>query len=396
VKRKFESIKVGDKAQITHIITQFDVDQFVELTGDDNKLHTDKEFAGKTTFKKPVVHGMLGASFVSALIGTKLPGDGALWFAQNLEFLLPVRVGDTITVKAEVLKKIERMQVIEMMTDIYNQNNQTVTKGTAKIKIIEEEPSGIESETERIRKRVALVIGGTGGIGRSTCLQLAQDGFDVAIHYNQNKELAGKIKDQIMAIGKRAIYVNADIRDFNQVQEMISTTVRKLDTITVLANCATAPIPNLKFLNLEWRIIQEHFDINVKGAFNIFKCVIPIMEQANYGKMINITTQAIEKPNSEWLHYITAKSALHGFTKALAVELAPKGIRVNVVSPGMTDTELLVNIPEKVRLLTAAQTPLRSIAKPEDVAGAISYLASEKSDYVTGETIRVNGGQIMI
>lgn len=396
MKKKFESIKVGDKAEITHVIMQRDVDSFVDLTGDDNKLHVDKEFASKTAFKKPVVHGMLSAAFISTLIGTKLPGDGALWFAQNLEFLLPVRIGDTITVMAEVTKKVERIQAIEMRTEIFNQNKQMVTKGTAKVKIIEEEQSGIEVETERIRKRVALVIGGTGGIGRSACLQLAQDGFDVAIHYYQNKELAGKIKDQIIALGKKAICVNADIRDYKQVQDMVSTIVRKFEIITVLANCATVPIANINFVNLEWQSIQEQFEINVKGAFNIFKCLIPLMEKAKYGKIINTITQLVENPKPEWTHYITAKSALHGFTKALAAELAPKGIRVNSISPGMTDTELLANFPEKVKLLTAAQTPLRYIARPEDVAGAISYLASEKSDYLTGETIRVNGGQIMI
>ncbi|GAF68105.1 unnamed protein product, partial [marine sediment metagenome] len=114
---KFKSIKVGDKAKLKHIITQTDIDQFVELTGDNNKLHVDKEYASKTLFKKPVVHGMLSASFISTIIGTKLPGDGALWYAQNIEFLLPVRVGDEITVKAEVVKKIERTRTIGLSTD---------------------------------------------------------------------------------------------------------------------------------------------------------------------------------------------------------------------------------------------------------------------------------------
>jgi len=120
------------------------------------------------------------------------------------------------------------------------------------------------------------------------------------------------------------------------------------------------------------------------------------MVEKNYGKIINMTTMAIERPSTSWLHYITAKSALHGFSKALAVELAPKGIMVNLISPGMTDTELVGNLPEKVKLLTAAQTPLRRIATPADIAGVISFLASEKSDYLSGETIRVNGGQVMI
>jgi 3-oxoacyl-[acyl-carrier protein] reductase len=91
---KFEQIQIGDKAEINHKVVQDDIDKFVELTGDDNRLHTDKEYAAKTTFKQPVVHGMLGASFISTIIGTRLPGDGALWFSQSLEFLLPVRVGD--------------------------------------------------------------------------------------------------------------------------------------------------------------------------------------------------------------------------------------------------------------------------------------------------------------
>jgi 3-oxoacyl-[acyl-carrier protein] reductase len=396
MKRKFESIKIGDKAEITHVITQRDVDKFVDLTGDDNKLHVDKEYASKTTFKKPLVHGMLGAAFISTLIGTKLPGDGALWFSQNLEFLLPARVGDTITVKAEVVKKIERMQTIELSTEIYNQHKQKVTTGTAKVKLIEQEKLADESKKEKFTKKVALVIGGTGGIGRSACLQLAQDGFDVAIHYQKNRELAEKVRDQIIALGKKAIIVNADIIDFVLVKEMIEKTIRKLNIITVVVNCATLNVPNIKFKELEWESIQNHFDINIKGSFNILKCVVPVMEKNKYGKIINLSTLAVEKLNSEWLHYITAKSALNGFTKAVAFELAPKGIRINLVSPGMTDTELLANIPEKFKLLTAAQTPLRSIAKPEDVAGAISYLASERSDYLTGETIRVNGGQIMI
>jgi len=96
--KKFNQISVGDNAQLVHKITLNDVEKFINLTGDDNKLHFDNDFARKTEFKKPVVHGMLGASFISTLIGTKLPGDGALWYSQTLEFLRPVRINDTVTV----------------------------------------------------------------------------------------------------------------------------------------------------------------------------------------------------------------------------------------------------------------------------------------------------------
>ena len=108
--------RVGDTAEIKHSVTEEDVGQFVRLTGDDNKLHVDKAYAARTAMKQPVVHGMLGASFISTVIGTKLPGDGALWFAQSLEFLLPVRVGDEITVRAEVIAVQERQQILELRT----------------------------------------------------------------------------------------------------------------------------------------------------------------------------------------------------------------------------------------------------------------------------------------
>ena len=111
---KYEEIQVGTTQQLTHTITQADIEKFVDLSGDDNKLHVDKAFAARTSFKKPVVHGMIGASFISTVIGTKLPGDGALWYSQTLDFLLPVRIGDMITVVAEVIKKNDRERSIEL------------------------------------------------------------------------------------------------------------------------------------------------------------------------------------------------------------------------------------------------------------------------------------------
>jgi 3-oxoacyl-[acyl-carrier protein] reductase len=393
---KFDSIKIGEKAEVTHKVAQSDVDNFIKLTGDDNKLHVDKVFASKTAFKKPVAHGMIGASFISTVIGTKIPGDGALWLSQSLEFLLPVRVGDTLTVKAEVTNKNNRTHTIELNTDIFNQNGQKVTAGKAQVKIIELDQQTVKTELIDKNNRVALVIGGTGGIGRATCIQLAKDGFHVAVHYNSNKSLAEEIRSEIISLKRKSIIVKADITDIKQTKDMMAEIVRKFDFVTAIANCATTNIPTIKFKELDWATVQGHFDINVKGAFNILKSAVPIMDERKYGKIINITSCAVEKPSSEWLHYITAKSALQGFTKALAFELAPKGIRLNLVSPSMTNTDLIAGLPERVKLLTEAQTPLRRIAQPVDIADAISFLASEKSDFITGETIRVNGGQMML
>lgn len=392
---KYNSIMVGEKASLTHNITQQDIEHFVELTGDDNKLHIDAGYAESTVFKKPVAHGMLGASFISTVIGTKLPGDGALWFAQNLEFLLPVRVGDTITVAAEVMKKHDRDKIIELKTDIVNQHKQVVTTGMAKVKIIEPEQSHVQEQL-RSNVKAALVVGATGGIGRAVCRQLAKDGFDVAIHYHTNKKSAHSLRESLGEHDVNCMICQADIVDAVQANDMIEAVRRKFGTITVLVNCATVKIPSIPLAALAWEDMQLHMDTNIRGMFNLVKSVVPVFEGQKHGKIITFTTQAIETPSTGWLHYITAKSALHGFSKALAFELASKGITVNMVSPGMTDTELIADIPEKSRLIVAAKTPLRRLAKPDDIAGVVGFLASSQADYLTGETIRVNGGQVML
>lgn len=394
---KYSEISIGDKETLSHKITQEDLEKFVELTGDDNKLHVDEKFAGTTQFKKPVVHGMLGASFISTIIGTKLPGDGALWFSQSLEFLLPVRVGDCLTVNSEVVKKNDKENIIELKTDIYNQNRQLVTRGYAKVKVIEQEIQIDQfSEEGNSSPKVALIIGGTGGIGRAACIQLAKDGFDIIIHYNQNKALAEALKLEVSKLNKKAIIQQADILDEIEIKSLINNSIRKFNKIDVLVNCAATVIPDIKLQDLLWSDFQKQLELNIKSTFTIIKEVLPIMIEKGYGKIINIGSSVVDKPNSNWAPYITAKSALVGLTKSFAFELAPKGVRVNLITPSLINTELTANIPEKIKLLTAAQTPLRRLANTTDVAGVISFLASEKSDFITGENIRLNGGQIMI
>jgi len=394
---KYSEINIGDKETLSHKITKEDLEKFVELTGDDNKLHVDEKFASTTQFKKPVVHGMLGASFISTIIGTKLPGDGALWFSQSLEFLLPVRVGDILTVNSEVVKKIDKENIIELKTDIYNQNRQLVTRGYAKVKVIEQElqVSKIIKE-EDVSSKVALIIGATGGIGKAACIQLAKDGFDIIIHYNQNKPLAEELKLEVNQLNQRAIILQADILNDVDIKNLISNGLRKFNNIDVLVNCAATVIPDIKLQDLLWSDFQKQLELNIKSTFTIIKEVLPIMVKNGYGKIINIGSSVVDKPNNNWAPYITAKSALAGLTKSFAFELAPKGIRVNLITPSLVNTELTANIPEKIKLLTAAQTPLRRLANTIDVAGVISFLASDKSDFITGENIRLNGGQIMI
>ncbi|NUN81334.1 SDR family oxidoreductase [Odoribacter splanchnicus] len=393
---KYEEIQVGTTQQLTHTITQADIEKFVDLSGDDNKLHVDKAFAARTSFKKPVVHGMIGASFISTVIGTKLPGDGALWYSQTLDFLLPVRIGDMITVVAEVIKKNDRERSIELDVRIFNQNRQIVTRGISKVKVIDEDIPVNENLENEENPRVALVIGATGGIGNATCLQLAKDGFNLILHYNKNKDKARKLQEEIKALGREVYICQGDVNQLADIDALIDFSIRKFSGIDVLVNCAAFPIPTIKATDLLWTDFLTQLEINIKVNLLLIQKVLPVMVGNGYGKIITLSSEATDKPNANWAHYITAKSALEGLTKSLAYELAPKGIRINMVSPSMVSTELTADIPEKMKLMTAAQTPLRRLARPEDVAGVISFLASSKSDFLVGENIRLNGGQVML
>ena len=393
---KYEEIFIGQKETLSHKVTQSDIEKFVDLSGDDNKLHVNKEFAAKTSFKKPVVHGMIGASFISTIIGTRIPGDGALWFSQTLEFLLPVRVGDVITVIAEVTKKIDRDRTIELNVEIQNQNRQVVTRGVSKVKVLEELEKAVEEIKEETTNKVALVVGATGGIGSAVALQLAKDGYDVVLHYHSNKEKANALKKQIEEVTEYKAYpIQANINEEKDIENLISQTMREAYRIDCFVNCASTPIPPINVTDLTWEDFQSQMNLNIKINLSFIKKLLPQMLERKYGKLIMVGSLFSDKPNPNLVHYATAKAALEGFTKAMAFELAPKGIRVNMVSPSMIATDLTADIPEKMKLLSAMNTPLRRLALPEDVAGAVSFLASNKSDYLSGEVIHINGGQYM-
>jgi 3-oxoacyl-[acyl-carrier protein] reductase len=394
---RFDNISIGERAELSHVVTEKDVDAFANLTGDDNKLHMEDSFASETSFKKRVVHGMLSASFISTIIGTKLPGNGALWYSQTIEFLLPVRIGDEIKVVAIVKSKNERTQSLEIQTDIFNQHGQTVLSGIANVKVVEPKTTNKNSTSVNKRSKVALVIGATGGIGYATCIELAKNGFKLAIHYNSNQSKAIGIQAELQKMEVESFICKSDICNAEQVKVMVEQVNRNLGAIEVLVNCSTIPVPSIAFKDLEWKHIQNHLEITIHGMYNLFMAVIPTMIEYKYGRIIALNTQATEMvPPKGWVGYVTAKSALSGLCKSMAVELAVSGITVNMVSPGMTDTDLIADMPEKAKLIAATKSPFKRLASAEDVAVAITFLAMEKASYITGETIRVNGGQVMI
>jgi 3-oxoacyl-[acyl-carrier protein] reductase len=392
----FAAINVGDTRSLVRTITADDVRRFVDMTGDDNPLHVDPAFAETTAFKDVVVHGMLGASFLSTVIGTQLPGTGALWISQNMEFLLPVRLGDELTISATVVGKHDRDRLLDLDTRIVNQNQQVVLSGRGRVKVLTTVTPAAEPEPEG-RPRAAIVTGGAGGIGRAICRRLAEDGFSVVVNYHQRADRAADVAAEINDGGvSRAIAVQADVGTDAGAQALHQAAVREFGTVGVLVNNASPRINPKPLATLAWADVQAQLDVQVRGALAMARAVAPGMGDGGWGRIVNITSQVVDgAPTVHWTGYAMAKGALAVFSRYLAAELGPRGITVNCVAPGMTETALIGDIPEKAQLMAARQTPLRRLARPADVAAAVAYLVSEEAGFVTGDTLAVNGGSVM-
>jgi 3-oxoacyl-[acyl-carrier protein] reductase len=393
----FDAIAVGETRTLTRTITEADVRRFVEMTGDDNPLHVDRAYAEATSFKDIVVHGMLGASFISTVIGTQLPGPGALWVAQSLEFLLPVRLGDTLKITCTVTAKHPRDRLLELDTAITNQAGRLVLSGSGKVKVLEAREAPPVA-TDPGRRGVALVTGGGGGIGRAICQRLAQDGLDVLVAYRGRADRAQAVVAAIKAMDgpARAMAIQTDLASAGGALALAREAAQVFGAVTVLINNAAPAIGAKPFADMDWTDVQAHLDVQVKAAFLLSQACLPAMTAQRFGRIINITSQVTEgAPTATWTAYAMAKSALATMSRYLAAEAGPAGVTVNCVAPGMTETTLIGDISEKAQLIAARQTPMRRLAAPEDIAAAVAYLASAEASFVTGHTLAVNGGMVM-
>lgn len=393
---RFEAIKVGDEAEILHTITLHDVDTFANLTGDSNPLHMDESYAKMTPFRRRVVHGMLTASFISTIIGTKLPGEGALWYEQRIRYLAPVRIGEKIRIWAKVKQKSVAQRILVLETVVFGEGNRKVIEGEGKVKVMKKEnEAGIISNL-RDEKGAVIITGSSRGIGAAVAIKLAAEGYPVVVNYVHNATSAKEVQRAITANGGRALAIQADVTRQADILEMVNNALQTFSSIDGIVNNATLPIDSTDFIQLSWENIQSHIDIQIRSAFHLCQAVIPHFLEKKSGAIVNIGSVYVDNaPPVKITPYCLAKSALVALTRCLAVEFGPKGIRVNMVSPGMTDTDLISNTPEKVKMVTKMQTPLRRLALPEDIADTVAFLISEKARHITGQNIRVCGGVVM-
>jgi 3-oxoacyl-[acyl-carrier protein] reductase len=242
----------------------------------------------------------------------------------------------------------------------------------------------------------ALVTGGSRGIGRACCLALARAGARVCVNYRLESPSAELTVEEIENAGGEAFALAADVARPDDAEMLVDETVQRLGGIDILVNNAGiwkgSPVEEMT--DAEW---EETLSINLTGTFFCTRAAVPFMKSARSGRIVNISSTAGQRGEAFHSHYAASKGAVISFTKSLAVELAPHGIAVNCVAPGWVATDMSRESllgPEREAIL--ASIPLGRVARPEEIAGAVAFLASDLASFVTGEILNVNGGAVLV
>ena len=404
-----KDIYIGLEKKIYKTITKKELKQFIRLTGDTNPIHFNKNYTSKTLLKKPIVHGMLGASFISAVVGNKLPGPGAIWFSQNLEFLSPVRVDDKLCIIAKVIYKDDQFGIIKLNTEIFNQNNIKVLTGEAKVKLTvknnNQNSNIVKLKKKKKEKKIfikknniktVIILGASGEIGENVAIAFSKLNYNVCLHYFKNKTKINKLFSILKNKKNKIIKIKANIVSKNSTDLMMEKIYETYGRIDLIINCTSTKIIPIKHRKSKWKDFNSQIETHVKGTFNIINSSYDYFKINNGGKIINILSQYIDSPTNDLHHYVVGKSALSSYIKSVVPELAAHGIIMNSVSPGLTNTDQTANLPEGLKVLSIAKTPLKRLCSKDDIVNAILYLASNKANFLCGETIRINGGQTII
>lgn len=242
--------------------------------------------------------------------------------------------------------------------------------------------------------KTALVTGGSRGIGRSIALTLAEYGADVAITFRSSVDAANEVKDEIESKGQKAKAIQADAVNFDSAEEVIKEITEDWEKLDILVNNAGITRDNL-ILRMSEEDWDQVINTNLKSIFNYSKAVAKPMMRNRGGSIINISSVVGISGNAGQSNYAASKAGIMGFTKSYAKELASRNIRANVVAPGYITTEMTGELEEKVLESIKEETPLNRAGDAEEVANTVLFLASDLSSYITGETIRVDGGMAM-
>ena len=244
--------------------------------------------------------------------------------------------------------------------------------------------------------RTILVTGAGRGIGAATARRLAEHGAAVAVNYARNEAAAREVVAAIAAAGGKAVAIQADVREPDQVEALVRRAEAMLGPVDTLVLNANMSFPMAPFTEMPWEGFRDKLLGELASAFHPCRAVVPGMIRRRRGCIIAVSSGLSRQPGPGFSAHSTAKSGLDAFMKSLALELGPHGIRVNVVAPGLTETDATAFIPEAAKAAAGGHLPLGRIGQPEDVAGIIALVASDEAGYLTGQYLSAGGGGMML
>ncbi len=241
---------------------------------------------------------------------------------------------------------------------------------------------------------VAIVTGGTRGIGRQIAVTLAKQGYDIAINYRNENDDLESIKEEIKKEGRKIYTYECDVSNFENTEEFIKKVIEEFGQIDVLVNNAGITKDGL-LMRMKKEDFEGVIDVNLIGTFNITRNVIPYMIKAKKGRIVNISSVVGVSGNAGQTNYSASKAGIIGFSKSLAKEVASRNITVNCVAPGFIQTKMTEVLKDEVKNEIMNQIPLKRFGTVQDVANLVRFLVSEESSYITGQVINIDGGMLM-
>ena len=245
-----------------------------------------------------------------------------------------------------------------------------------------------------LKDKVAIVTGGTRGIGRAIALKLADQGANIVINYRNSDKEAEELKSILEGKGVKVLTVKCDISNFEDSKNLMDKCKEVFGKIDILVNNAGITKDTL-IMRMKEDDFDNVIDVNLKGTFNCAKHASAIMLKQRFGKIINMTSVVGIAGNAGQVNYAASKAGVIGLTKSLAKELGSRGITVNAVAPGFINTDMTASLSEKVKEEASKNIPLKRLGDPEDVANLVGFLASDAANYITGQVINVDGGMVM-
>jgi 3-oxoacyl-[acyl-carrier protein] reductase len=395
---------IGTTATLTLDVTEQLIADFAAFSGDSNPLHLDDAFARQHGFTRRVAHGMSYASFLSTMIGMKLPGPGALWYSQTVRFVAPSYPGDRLTLTARVAAAEHKSRRLRLAITADNQNSQRIMEAECEIvlphrKGSEPAPTGqIKSNVATVGdkpSRVALLAGASGDLGRAIAPVLARQGYAIGLAGRDPHRL-NDLAIELGANGARCIVLEMDLRSDASVLSAVTRLETACASVDLAVHAASASLESQALRDVTPADLAHQADIQSGGLLRLFRACSDGMIQKRNGQFIFVgSTVTRGAPMKGLGSYAAAKAAGASLVKSIAAEYGLAGIRANIVSPYFLETRLNAHVSEKARHLAAAQVPLRRLAQLREVAEAVGYLASDASSYITGHDLIVDGGQTM-